>query len=108
SATPLQPLPTRVVVGLDVRDASPEHQRLAARFLAGVQRAGRKTGPQPTVVLHLTISSLDGGTGVSNREPERGIAGLSGLQGGVQPSLPAMPDDRITQPRTPPVRRLLV
>src|SRR5205085_1229908 len=56
SATPLQPLPTRVVVGLDVRDASPEHQRLAERFLAGIQSAGRKTGPQPTVVLHLTVS----------------------------------------------------
>src|SRR5215469_10457304 len=44
AATALQPLPSKVIVGLDIRDRSPRNLRLPDGFLTGVHDAGIAVG----------------------------------------------------------------
>jgi hypothetical protein len=107
AATPLQPLPAQVVVGLDIHDRSPRNLRLAERFLAGVREAGVATGAQPSVLLHVSTSRLGDGSSQSSRGSEKSYPELFGLQGGGQPKLPALPATGVTAPRSPPGQPLL-
>jgi hypothetical protein len=92
----LQPLPAYMVVGLDVRDRPPRAQALAERFLAGLNQAGVATGTVPNVRLHVTTYHL----GDTSYQPDRGVVSnypeFAGLQGGLQPALPALPSIGIT------------
>jgi hypothetical protein len=99
SASLLHALPDRPVVSLDVRNPSPRNQRLADRFLAGMREAGVATSTNPNVMLHVTTSQIIDTVGGSGRRAERRSAGLSALQSGNLRSPPAMPSNRITQPR---------
>ncbi len=99
AATLLQPLPSGVVVGLDLHDRSPENQHLAERFLSGISSAGAVVGAQPTVLLHVSVSVLGGTTNRSTSPSELSYPGMSGFQGGLYIRPPAMPDTRLTAPR---------
>jgi len=107
AATSLQPLPTRPVVNLDIYDQSPENKRLAERFLAGVRGAGVAVDVQSNVQLHATISIL-GEKPDRFRAAEQTYPGMMALQGGIYPSLPAMPSSRLTTPRPSAAQRVLV
>ena len=91
AATPIQPLPAALSVGLDIHDASPENQSLARQFLAGVGSVGVAVGPQPNVLLHVTASILGGGTSRSSTPTEQYYPGLSAFQGGINPAPPVIP-----------------
>ena len=109
AAESLQPLPARIVVGLDIRDRSPDHLRLGERFLAGIRGAGVTVGPQPTVLLSISSSQID----LSQNRPDNTTAepvnpDAYGLQGGFQLSLPNIPDTRFATPSTPPSPPLLI
>jgi hypothetical protein len=94
SATSLRPLPAKIVAGLDIHDRSPEHLKLAERFLAGVRLAGVTTGPRPNVLLHINSSRVELAPDQTDGRAERPYSELSGLQGGIQSGLPLMPDTR--------------
>ncbi len=97
-----QPLPAQVVVGLDVHDRSPRNLDLGKRFLAGVSRSAVAVGEQPNVTLHVSTSRI----GQISAQPDRGAvpdySEFSGLQGGMQPAMPAMPSNGLLAPRLPP------
>jgi hypothetical protein len=98
----LKPLPARIVVGLDIHDPSPEHLRLADRFLAGLREAGVAVGPQPNVLLSISSSRLDTSSDQQGGGAQPSYPGFSGLQGGIQLSLPAIPETHLTAPASPP------
>ena len=100
AATLLQPLPAQVVVGLDIRDRSPRNLQLAERFLTGIRDAGIVVGAQPNVLLHVSISQLGGVSSRQSRGAEQSDSELSGIQGGPQLSLPALPSTGLTAPRS--------
>lgn len=108
AATSLQPLPAQALVGLDVHDASPENQHLAAQFLSGVRSAGVAVGSAPNVLLHVSVSGLGGTTNRSTGPSELSYPGMSALQGGLNISPPAMPDTRLTAPRGATTRPTLI
>jgi hypothetical protein len=54
AATSLQAIPEHPTVGLDVRDDSPDTQKLAQRFIAGLRLAGVAVGSKPNVLLYVT------------------------------------------------------
>lgn len=108
AATLLQPLPAQITVGLDIHDNSPRNQMLAERFLAGVREAGVAVGPQRNVLLHISTSRLGETANRPSGGKERSYPELSGLAGGPQVSLPAMPDTQLTVPRKPPVAPLMI
>lgn len=91
AATPIQPLPATVSVGLDIHDASPENQRLGQQFLAGIGSMGVMVGPRPNVLLHVTASILGGATSRSSNQTEQYYPGLSAFQGGINPAPPVIP-----------------
>jgi hypothetical protein len=99
AATPLQPLPPRIVVGLDIHDRSSRNLKLAERFLAGVREAGVAVGAEPNVLLHVNTSRLGDSSSRQNRGAEQSYSELSGVQGGMQLSLPALPSNRFAAPR---------
>lgn len=101
AATILQPLPKQIIVDLDIHDRSARNLKLAERFLAGVRDAGVAVGAQPTVLLHINSSRLNEASSRPNRGVEQSYSELSGLQGGAQPSLPALPTTRLANPRAP-------
>lgn len=101
AAEALRPLPKQVVVDLDIRDPSPDHLRLARRFLAGMNAAGVASGPRPTVLISIHSTRLDTSTAQpSTAEP--GAPGFAGLQGSIHQSLPAVPDTRLGSSSSPP------
>ena len=108
AATPLHPLPQHIVVGLDIHDASPRNQRLADRFLAGVREAGVVVGAEPNVLLHVNSSRLNEALAGPSRGQEQSYPELTGMQGGAAPTLPAIPSDRLTAPRTPRAPSMLI
>ena len=108
AAEALRPLPAKIVVGLDIRDRSPEVLRLADRFLAGVRDAGIAVGPEPTVLLSVRSSRLDTSSDQSNSRAEEAAPGFAGLQGGVRMAMPAIPDTRLGTPASPPAPPLLI
>jgi hypothetical protein len=98
----LHPLPAPVIAGLDLHDRSPDHLRLGERFLAGMRSAGVDVGPRPNVLLSITSSRLEIPADQPDSRAERDATPPSGLQGGVQQSLPAMPDTYIGETSSPP------
>ena len=108
AATPLQPLPAGVSVGLDIHDASPENQRLAQQFLAGMGSVGVAVGGQPTVLLHVTASILGGGSSRSSYGAEEYYPGLSAFQGGMNPAPPVIPRSSPLTQRSAPAASLLI
>lgn len=107
AATLLQPLPAQVGVGLDIRDRSPRNLQLAERFLTGIREAGIAVGTQPNVLLHVTVSLLGDVSSRLSRGAEQSYSDLSGIHGGTQLSLPALPSTGLTAPRSPPPPPLL-
>ncbi len=107
AATLLQPLPAHVVVGLDIHDHSPRNLKLAERFLTGVREAGVIVGAEPNVLLHVNTSRLGETSSRSSPGAERNYPELSGLQGGAQLSLPALPAIGLAAPRSNPALSLL-
>ena len=107
AATLLQPLPAQIVVGLDIHDHSARNLKLAERFLTGVHEAGVAVGAEPNVLLHVNTSRLGDVSSRQDRGAEQSYAELSGLQGGMQLSLPALPGNRFAAPRSPPAPPLL-
>jgi hypothetical protein len=106
-ATPLQPLPPRIVVGLDIHDRSSRNLKLAERFLAGVRESGVAVGAEPNVLLHVDTSRLGDSSSRQNRGAEQNYAELSGVQGGMQHGLPALPTNRFAAPRPTPAPPIL-
>jgi hypothetical protein len=98
----LHPLPAPVVAGLDIHDQSPDHSQLGERFLAGMRSAGVDVGPRPNVLLSITSSRLGIPPDQPDSRAEQDATPPSGLQGGVQQSLPAMPETRIGTTVSPP------
>jgi hypothetical protein len=107
AATSLQPLPARVNVGLDIHDRSPRNLQLAERFLTGIREAGIAVGAQPNVLLHVSVSLLGDVSSRQSRGAEQSYSELSGIQGGAQPSLPALPSTGLTARRSLPPPPLL-
>lgn len=104
----LRPMPARIVVDLDVHDRSTDHLRLAERFLDGLRVAGVAVGPQPTVLLSISSSRIES---FSDRPADTAMQTypeFSGLQGGLQPSLPVMPNTRMVTPEPAPSAPLLI
>ena len=108
AATALQPLPTQVVVGLDIHDRSVRNLKLADQFLAGLRDAGVSVGAQSNVFLHVSTSQLGQDMSQPSRGSERNYPELVGLQGGgQQPRLPALPATGLATPRSRPAPPLL-
>jgi hypothetical protein len=93
AATLLQPLPTPMVVGLDVRDDSPANRRMADRFLAGLREAGVAVGAPPNVLLTISSSRLGVTSGQQGGGAEEDLPDLAGIEeGGLQPTAPGLPN----------------
>nr|WP_294566632.1 hypothetical protein [uncultured Rhodopila sp.] len=101
AATALQPIPDHPTVGLDVRDDSADTQKLAQRFNAGLRLAGVAVGSKPNVVLYVTGSTLDDGSGRGGGSA-RTYSDLSVFNSGKMPKLPPMPSEQSRGDRTPP------
>jgi len=106
AATSLQAIPEHPTVGLDVRDDSPDTQKLAQRFIAGLRLAGLSVGSKPNVLLYVTGSTLDGGSGHGGGSA-RTYSDLSVFNGGKMPKLPPMPSEQVRGGRTPPPQPML-
>ncbi len=107
AATLLHPLPSSIVVDLDIHDRSARNLRLADKFLAGVHAAGVAVGAKPTVLLHVNTSRLNEDSGDASRRVELSYPELSGLQGGGQARLPPLPTRGMGTPRSSPSPPLL-
>ncbi len=127
SGTPLRPLPAPAVIGVDLTDNSAENKSLADAFTRGMSNAGAKVpGTQAAnVALRLSwqVLSPGGGSGQDNGgnplvplqpgPPGTGASVWSGnsqtfLQGGIDRSLPNMPDQHVFLPGQPLQAGLLV
>lgn len=88
AATLLHPLPSPLVVGLVLSDNSPRNVDLAARFKAGLRRAGIAVTGAATVQLSLraTMSGSDGADDPALPPPAG--SGFSWGNGGVDQQLP--------------------
>jgi hypothetical protein len=106
TAALLQALPAKIVARIDIHDRSPSNLKLAGRFLGGGRDAGVAVGAQPNVTLHVTTSRLSVTPTQSGRGAVQDTAEFSGLEGGIQPSLPALPSTGFATSRsqsTPPL-----
>nr|WP_294524207.1 hypothetical protein [uncultured Rhodopila sp.] len=101
AATSLQVIPEHPTVGLDIRDNSPDTQKLAQRFVAGLRLAGVAVESKPNVLLYVTGSTLDAGSGPDGGSA-RTYSDLSVFSGGKMPKLPPMPSEQFRGSRTPP------
>jgi hypothetical protein len=104
AATALQAIPEHPTVGLDIRDDSSDTQKLAQRFTAGLRLAGVAIGSKPNVVLYVSGSTLDDGSGGGSA---RTYSDLSVFYGSRMPTLPPMPSEPSRGARTPPSRPML-
>ncbi len=88
AATILHPLPAPLVVGLVIGDDSPRNVDLAARFKAGMQRAGITVSSvsNAQMTLRVTVSGREGGG--NGGRPQQSGAGFSWWNGGADPQLP--------------------
>ena len=102
AAETLRPLPKQVIVNLDIRDPSPDHLRLARRFLAGMNAAGIASGARPTVLMSILSTRLDTSTNQPSTGAEPNAPGFSGVQGSFRQGLPAIPDTRLGATNSPP------
>ena len=101
AATSPQVIPDHPTVGLDIRDISPDTEKLAQRFIAGLRLAGVTVGSKPNVLLYVTGSTLDGGSDHGGGSA-RTYSDLSVFNGGKMPKLPSMPSEQLRGGRTPP------
>jgi len=108
AAQSLHPLPAKIVAGLDIHDPTPDHVRLAERFLSGMSGAGVSVGPKPSVRLSISSSRLETPPDRSEARMEPSEAEMSGLQGGFQLGLPMIPNARLATPSSPPPPPLLL
>jgi hypothetical protein len=109
AATPLQPLPDRIVVDLDIRDRSQRNRMLADRFLRGVREAGVMVGQDANVMLHVSTSRLGETSSGAGRGVERSYPELGGLAGGgMRPTLPPVPVTGTTASRFAPAAQPLL
>ena len=101
SAALLRPLPAPLVVGLVASDDSPRNLELAARFRAGMQKAGASMAGAPTVQLRLAVT-MNGGLEPAGPAAPPGRA-FSWVGGGVDRQFPDQ--TRIRRPgwNTPPM-----
>lgn len=109
AAESLRPLPANVVVDLDIRDNSPDHIRLAKRFLAGIQEAGITVGPKPNVLLSISSSRLE----VSSEQTgggrvDQNASGLSTLEGVGEPNLPTISLAPVATPGQSPAPPVMI
>jgi hypothetical protein len=101
AATALQAIPEHPTVGLDTRDNSPDTQKLAQGFIAGLRLAGVAVESKPNVLLYVTGSMLDDGSGRGGGSA-RTYSNLSVFNSGKMPALPPMPSEPLRGARTPP------
>jgi len=107
AATLLQPLPTPMVVALDIRDDSPANVRMGDRFLAGLRDAGVAVGAAPNVVLHVATYRIIGTPKRPEDGEERSYSEMSGLGGGHQYEVPAVSGVPLV-PRGPSAAPMLI
>jgi hypothetical protein len=93
----LSPMPAKPVVRLDIGNPAPRAQKMAARFMEGLKRAGIPTGPHPNVSLRVTTARFDQTPPEPAPAQESDGSDLSGLAGGVPMAMPPMPSSRVTQ-----------
>lgn len=101
AATALHALAHPVVVGLDVRDATPEHEVLAQRFLQGARDGGVKTEGAVTTMIGINYSVLRAETGPSwGRSDLLSSDHFGGLREGIDPPpVPAVFNGRMLRQR---------
>jgi hypothetical protein len=108
AAESLRPLPAKMVVDVDIRDPSPDHQRMSARFLEGLRAAGITVGQQPNVRLSITSARLDTGSDQFEDAAVKRSPDFAGMHGGVEVQMPAIPEAHIGRPPPPPSPPLLL
>jgi len=101
AATALHPLPQPTVAGIDIRDPSPENQRLAARFMQGVRAAGVRTEGAANVAISVTYSLLGLGPDRPGGGESASRSDFAGLSGGLSRGLPPEGRMRIAPPAHP-------
>lgn len=102
AATALRPLPPPVIVALDIRDPSPENQRLGQRFMQGVRDAGAKVDGTATAGISVFYSVLGLDTDRLSGGGERSFADFGNFSGGgLNPSTPSEARMRVIPPRHP-------
>lgn len=106
AATLIKPLPTPMVVRLDILDDSPANERMAARFVAGLREAGVVVGTPPNVVLQISTYRRGGNLQDPADSPGRGDPGTSDIEGGIQFEVPPVSGD-VFAPGTPSTTSLL-
>jgi len=110
SASPLRPLPVPAVVGVDLRDNSPENTQFAAAFTRGMSDAGAKVpgGSAATVQLRLNWQVLSPGGGNDQGGGNRPVPAQPGPQGGIDRTLPDIPNQHVFLPGPPLQAGLLI
>jgi len=101
AATALHPMPQHPVVGLDIRDASPQNVALGQRFMQGIKDGGARIDGTRTVSLSVTYSLLGLDLNRGSSGPERSYDDWSGLAGGLNPTIPSESRMRLSQPARP-------
>lgn len=104
----LRSLPAQIVVGLDIHNRSPDHLRLAERFLDGLRVTGVAVGPRPNVFMSFSSSRIETFSDCPDNGAMQSYPEFSGLQGGIQSSLPTIPDTRFATPAPPTSPPLLI
>ena len=108
-ASALQPLPSPLVVALDIANDSPQNQALSQSFANGLQAAGVQIGSPSTARLGVTYNMIGGGSGGgSGGDAPWDYSDNSAFQGGVARQLPAFPSSDMFSPSSPPQNSLLI
>lgn len=103
AATLLHPLPAPLVVGLVLSDDSPRNVDLAARFKAGLRRAGIAVTGTANVQLTLRVT-MTGRDGLDDAAPAPpSDPGFSWGNGGTDPQLPGESQFGRSRPAPGPV-----
>lgn len=102
AATALHPLPQPTIVGLDIRDQSPENLRLGRRFMQGARDGGAKIDGTPTAMISINYSLLGLGVGLDARnDGGRDYEDFGGMAGGISRSAPRETRMRLRPPVHP-------
>ena len=101
AATALHPLPQPAVFALDIRDPSPENQRLAQRFMQGVKGTGAKVDGTPTAMISIYYSVLGLGSDSLSGSEGPSYSDFGGFAGGLNRSAPTETRMRMRQPSHP-------
>jgi hypothetical protein len=101
AATALHPLAQPAVYALDIRDPSPENQRLAQRFMEGVRGTGAKVDGTPTAMISIYYSVLGLGSSSLGGDEGPSYSDFGALSGGLSPSMPSESRMRMRQSARP-------